>query len=159
MELRFGLELVRAALLCRSFTSLSFLSTTTPSIYSLVGSLNKVPLALLGLFAFNVPWTLPNLMSVIVGERVWRGAAYHSQTLPPHWNERQVEQRTEPPCSIWEDARPGSRLIVTALVCLLCVACRHHCRSRVRCCQKQVVMLGAANALVTIASLNSALAL
>ena len=52
-----------------SFTSLSFLSTTTPSIYSLVGSLNKVPLALMGLFAFNVPWTLPNLMSVLVGER------------------------------------------------------------------------------------------
>lgn len=50
-----------------SFTSLWFLSTTTPSIYSLVGSLNKVPLALIGLFAFNVPWTVPNLLSILVG--------------------------------------------------------------------------------------------
>ena len=51
----------------RSFTSLWFLSTTTPSIYSLVGSLNKVPLALIGLLAFNLPWTLPNLLSILVG--------------------------------------------------------------------------------------------
>lgn len=50
-----------------SFTSLWFLSTTTPSIYSLVGSLNKVPLALIGLLAFNVPWTVPNLLSILVG--------------------------------------------------------------------------------------------
>lgn len=53
--------------LCRSFTSLWFLSTTTPSIYSLVGSLNKVPLAVIGLLAFNMPWTLPNLLSILVG--------------------------------------------------------------------------------------------
>ena len=32
-----------------SFTSLWFLSSTTPSIYSLVGSLNKIPLAVIGL--------------------------------------------------------------------------------------------------------------
>ncbi|EFN52092.1 hypothetical protein CHLNCDRAFT_32701 [Chlorella variabilis] len=50
-----------------SFTSLWFLSTTTPSIYSLVGSLNKVPLALIGLLAFNVPWTMPNLLSILMG--------------------------------------------------------------------------------------------
>lgn len=50
-----------------SFSSLWFLSTTTPSIYSLVGSLNKVPLALIGLLAFNVPWTVPNLLSILVG--------------------------------------------------------------------------------------------
>lgn len=50
-----------------SFTSLWFLRTTTPSIYSLVGSLNKVPLAVIGLLAFNVPWTVPNLVSILVG--------------------------------------------------------------------------------------------
>ncbi|PSC67289.1 GDP-mannose transporter GONST2-like [Micractinium conductrix] len=50
-----------------SFTSLWFLSTTTPSIYSLVGSLNQVPVSLIGLLAFNVPWTLPNLLSIAVG--------------------------------------------------------------------------------------------
>jgi hypothetical protein len=42
-------------LLC-SFTSLWFLSTTTPTTYSLVGSLNKVPTAVLGLVAFHTPW-------------------------------------------------------------------------------------------------------
>ncbi|PSC76911.1 GDP-mannose golgi apparatus [Micractinium conductrix] len=50
-----------------SFASLSFLATTTPSIYSLVGSLTKVPLSIIGLLAFNVPWTPPNLVSVLVG--------------------------------------------------------------------------------------------
>ena len=60
----------------RSFTSLWFLSTTTPSIFSLVGSLNKVPLALIGLFMFSVPWTLPNLLSVLVG--TLHGAEQHA---------------------------------------------------------------------------------
>lgn len=50
-----------------SFTSLWFISTTTATVYSLVGSLNKVPLALVGLFAFAAPWTLPNLASILVG--------------------------------------------------------------------------------------------
>lgn len=50
-----------------SFTSLWFLSTTTPSIFSLVGSLNKVPLAFIGLVAFNAPWSTPNLLSILVG--------------------------------------------------------------------------------------------
>ncbi|GAB4815079.1 hypothetical protein N2152v2_002125 [Parachlorella kessleri] len=50
-----------------SFTSLWFISTTTPTIYSLVGSLNKVPLAIIGLFAFHTPWTTENLLSIMVG--------------------------------------------------------------------------------------------
>ena len=50
-----------------SFTSLWFISTTTPTIYSLVGSLNKVPLAFIGLFAFNSPWSLQNMASITVG--------------------------------------------------------------------------------------------
>ena len=50
-----------------SFTSLWFISTTTPTIYSLVGSLNKVPLAVIGLFAFHTPWTTENLLSIMVG--------------------------------------------------------------------------------------------
>lgn len=50
-----------------SFTSLWFISTTTPTIYSLVGSLNKVPLAFIGLFAFNSPWSLQNMASIAVG--------------------------------------------------------------------------------------------
>ncbi|GAB4820036.1 hypothetical protein N2152v2_007082 [Parachlorella kessleri] len=61
-----------------SFTSLWFLSTTTPTTYSLVGSLNKVPTAIIGLLAFSAPWTLQastlcttgvvvNLASIMVG--------------------------------------------------------------------------------------------
>lgn len=50
-----------------SFTSLWFLASTTATIYSLVGSLNKVPLAIIGLFAFRTPWSLPNLASIMVG--------------------------------------------------------------------------------------------
>lgn len=50
-----------------SFTSLWFISTTTPTIYSLVGSLNKVPLAFIGLLLFNTPSSPQNLASILVG--------------------------------------------------------------------------------------------
>lgn len=33
---------------------------TTPAV-------RQVPLALIGLMAFNVPWSLPNLLSILVG--------------------------------------------------------------------------------------------
>ena len=32
-----------------------------------MGSLNKIPLAIIGLLAFNAPWTLPNMASILVG--------------------------------------------------------------------------------------------
>jgi GDP-mannose transporter len=50
-----------------SFASLWFLSTTTATIYSLVGSLNKIPVAILGLVAFNIPWNPQNLASILLG--------------------------------------------------------------------------------------------
>lgn len=52
-----------------SFGSLWFLSTTTPTTYSLVGSLNKVPIALLSMWLFPGPnSTNPqNLASVCIG--------------------------------------------------------------------------------------------
>jgi len=50
-----------------SFCSLWFLSTTTPTTYSLVGSLNKIPLALIGLVSFNAKPSLQNTMSVGIG--------------------------------------------------------------------------------------------
>ena len=53
-----------------------------------MGSLNKVPLALLGLFAFNVPWTLPNLLSVLVGECVvWQGRFWTFRISVNYWAE------------------------------------------------------------------------
>ena len=50
-----------------SFASLWFLSTTTATTFGLVGSLNKVPVALLGLVAFNVPYNMQNVASILVG--------------------------------------------------------------------------------------------
>lgn len=50
-----------------SFASLWFLSTTTATTFSLVGSLNKVPVALVGLLAFGAPATPQNVASVGVG--------------------------------------------------------------------------------------------
>lgn len=50
-----------------SFSVLWFLSTTTPTTFSLVGSLNKIPVSMLGLVLFESGWNLPNLLSVLVG--------------------------------------------------------------------------------------------
>ncbi|PNH07851.1 GDP-mannose transporter GONST1 [Tetrabaena socialis] len=50
-----------------SFSSLWFLSQTTATIYSLIGSLNKIPIAIVGLLAFNEPTNLKNLSSIIIG--------------------------------------------------------------------------------------------
>ncbi len=50
-----------------SFCSLWFLSTTTATTYSLVGSLNKLPIAMLGLLFFDASWDAKNLASVGVG--------------------------------------------------------------------------------------------
>jgi hypothetical protein len=36
-------------------------------MFQVVNSLNKLPLALLGLWMFNTPWNLPNLASIAVG--------------------------------------------------------------------------------------------
>lgn len=50
-----------------SFASLWFLSTTTATVYSLTGSLNKIPVAIIGLWAFNAPRDAKNIASVLVG--------------------------------------------------------------------------------------------
>jgi GDP-mannose transporter len=50
-----------------SFCSLWFLSTTTATTYSLVGSLNKIPIATIGLLMFEKAWRLENVASVAVG--------------------------------------------------------------------------------------------
>ena len=50
-----------------SFTSLWFLSTTTATTFSLVGSLNKVPVAAVGLVAFGVPATAQNVAAICTG--------------------------------------------------------------------------------------------
>lgn len=50
-----------------SFASLFFLSNTTASTYNLTGSLNKVPMTILGMIFFDTPMTNLNIMSLCVG--------------------------------------------------------------------------------------------
>ncbi|GLJ42521.1 hypothetical protein SUGI_0881480 [Cryptomeria japonica] len=50
-----------------SFTSMWFLHQTGPTTYSLVGSLNKIPLSIAGIMLFKVPTSLPNLLSISFG--------------------------------------------------------------------------------------------
>lgn len=50
-----------------SFSSLWFLSQTTATFYSLVGALNKIPVAVLGIVAFQETTNPKNLASIIIG--------------------------------------------------------------------------------------------
>ncbi|GLC35477.1 hypothetical protein PLESTB_000203200 [Pleodorina starrii] len=50
-----------------SFSSLWFLSQTTATIYSLIGSLNKFPIATVGILAFDEPTNVKNLASIVIG--------------------------------------------------------------------------------------------
>ncbi|KAI4383526.1 hypothetical protein MLD38_009355 [Melastoma candidum] len=50
-----------------SFTSLWFLHQTGATTYSLVGSLNKIPLSIAGIFLFHVPTSLENSASILFG--------------------------------------------------------------------------------------------
>jgi GDP-mannose transporter len=50
-----------------SVASMWFLSCTTATTFSLVGSLNKIPLAVIGMVLFKAPTSTNNLLSVFVG--------------------------------------------------------------------------------------------
>ncbi|KAK9670050.1 hypothetical protein RND81_13G173500 [Saponaria officinalis] len=50
-----------------SFTSMWFLHQTGATTYSLVGSLNKIPLSVTGIVLFHVPTSLQNSMSILFG--------------------------------------------------------------------------------------------
>ncbi|KAL3530030.1 hypothetical protein ACH5RR_009352 [Cinchona calisaya] len=50
-----------------SFTSLWFLHQTGATTYSLVGSLNKIPLSVAGILLFHVPTSLENSASILFG--------------------------------------------------------------------------------------------
>ncbi len=49
-----------------SFSSMWCLHMTSPTTFSLIGSFNKVPLAVLGIFLFNAPVNFANLTSISV---------------------------------------------------------------------------------------------
>ncbi len=46
---------------------LSPATQTTATIYSLVGALNKIPVAIVGLLVFKEPTNAKNLLSIIIG--------------------------------------------------------------------------------------------
>lgn len=50
-----------------SFTSMWFLHQTGATTYSLVGSLNKIPLSVTGILLFKVPTSLQNSASILIG--------------------------------------------------------------------------------------------
>jgi GDP-mannose transporter len=50
-----------------SFSVLWFLSCVTPTTFTLVGSLNKIPVSFIGLFLFETAISMPNVLSVLVG--------------------------------------------------------------------------------------------
>ncbi|KAM3264733.1 GDP-mannose transporter GONST1 isoform X2 [Capsicum annuum] len=50
-----------------SFTSMWFLHKTSATTYSLVGSLNKIPLSVAGILFFKVPTSLENIASIFFG--------------------------------------------------------------------------------------------
>ncbi|KAF5457952.1 hypothetical protein F2P56_022023, partial [Juglans regia] len=50
-----------------SFTSMWFLHQTGATTYSLVGSLNKIPLSIAGILLFKVPTSLENSTSILFG--------------------------------------------------------------------------------------------
>ncbi|XP_045823857.1 GDP-mannose transporter GONST2-like isoform X1 [Trifolium pratense] len=50
-----------------SFTSMWFLHQTSPTTYSLVGSLNKIPISIAGILVFKVPLSVSNLFSILFG--------------------------------------------------------------------------------------------
>ncbi|OEL25037.1 GDP-mannose transporter GONST2 [Dichanthelium oligosanthes] len=50
-----------------SFSSVWFLHQTGPTTYSLIGSLNKIPISVAGILLFNVPVSAGNFCSIVFG--------------------------------------------------------------------------------------------
>jgi len=50
-----------------SFSALWFLGQTTATIYSLVGALNKIPVAIVGIVVFHEASTPQNMASIFIG--------------------------------------------------------------------------------------------
>ncbi|KAG2544800.1 GDP-mannose transporter GONST1-like [Panicum virgatum] len=50
-----------------SFSSVWFLHQTGPTTYSLVGSLNKIPISVAGILLFNAPVSVENFCSIVFG--------------------------------------------------------------------------------------------
>ncbi|WMV55646.1 hypothetical protein MTR67_049031 [Solanum verrucosum] len=60
-----------------SFTSMWFLHQTSATTYSLVGSLNKIPLSVAGIFLFHVSTSLENSASILFDLGVEKKSVLH----------------------------------------------------------------------------------
>eukprot|EP00850_Spirogloea_muscicola_P022229 SM000283S10701 [mRNA] locus=s283:51650:59132:- [translate_table: standard] len=80
-----------------SFSSMWFLHQTSPTTYSLVGSLNKIPLSIAGILLFQAPTSAANLASIFFG--LFAGVlvrclllAYWALPPPPGAVEEELEE-------------------------------------------------------------------
>eukprot|EP00878_Enallax_costatus_P011873 GHUV01012397.1.p1 GENE.GHUV01012397.1~~GHUV01012397.1.p1 ORF type:complete len:352 (+),score=58.12 GHUV01012397.1:297-1352(+) len=84
-----------------SIASMWFLSCTTATTFSLVGSLNKIPLAILGMSLFKTPTSINNVISVMIGLAAGVVFAHAKATS-------KVQQSSSTPTSPLRTAKSGS---------------------------------------------------
>jgi len=65
-----------------SFSSVWFLHQTGPTTYSLVGSLNKIPISVAGILLFNVPVSVENFCSIVFGKNLFHLCCFSDVLLP-----------------------------------------------------------------------------
>lgn len=77
---------------CISLTTFWAISATSPTTYSVVGSLNKIPLTIIGSYVFQTKFSTAGLLSIIVAlfGGVVYSAAKHQQAMA-----KQTEKKSE----------------------------------------------------------------
>ncbi|CAL4928166.1 unnamed protein product [Urochloa decumbens] len=68
-----------------SFSSVWFLHQTGPTTYSLVGSLNKIPISVAGILLFNVPVSVENFCSIVFGKNLLHLCCFSNVLLPCYY--------------------------------------------------------------------------
>ena len=87
-----------------SFSSLWCLHLTSPTTHGLIGSLNKIPLAMLGILIFRAPMTLSNLSSVSVG--LLGGVLFAQAKVRQKWRESSDKDRRLKVVAAEEESHP-----------------------------------------------------
>jgi len=71
--------------LCISFASFWTVKTTSPTTYSVVGSLNKIPLTIMGVIVFSTPLSTLGKVSIVIG---LSGGVVYSLCKHKEWSNR-----------------------------------------------------------------------
>lgn len=74
--------------LCISFASFWTVKATSPTTYSVVGSLNKIPLTIMGVIAFKTHVSNLGAISIVIG---LSGGVVYSLCKHKEWSERQAK--------------------------------------------------------------------